>query len=600
MRRLPAITLPLVLAGTLAGITSAQEPAPDIPPPLGEQVNVNLLQIPLIAVDSKNQPITDLRFDEIEIKVGGRKVEVSFLEPFIKPSAVYGDLPDVRLSLNLPGGSDSVTSNKGAAIRNILFFIDVENDQPLGKTLAASQLIRYVMEDMEDGTSAAVLSYNGHINIETTFTTDRHTIANAVRAAFEQPPRPNIDLSLRIRQLIDRVEDCVIQRREFISKGYDPCLKAVGLEYADEVRPRAVDFLEALDGVIAFASGLEGRKSVFAVTHGVAMEPTAEVLEVMKAVLGDTADLSDMYIELVTGEGARIEMDRLMSKAIREDVTLHMIDRTTAPSGVTNARSQYAVKPGARPMEAAFLQARQDASEIARTTGGMAIADMDLHDAVLEATNAEKGAYYAGCYLDLYLPRDKRSKVSVKTSRKGVTIRHSLGTFAEDLRPGAQDVIRARIGFAQPQKVAGTRDGVRVRVPFQISADPQDLGYQRVDEAAIASFTLHVQVLTDDGRVAADTYHLVSHGYPWANWLDKDIEPVLIEGWVEVPEGEFQMSATFANPLIDFKATVSRELNIASRNPVSESPEGTDSPESTVSPERTVSPGATAPNRDEP
>ncbi len=555
------IALSLGLLFCTLGRVEAQDA---VEQPLGEQVNVNLLQIPIIAVDGKGNPITDLKADELDVKIAGQKVEVGFLEPFHKPSKDYGELPQVKLSLNLPGGSEAVTASK-EEISNIIFFIDVENDQPLGKAQAAAQLIRYVMEDMDEGSSVAVLSYNGHINIETNFTTDRRRISDAIRAGFDQVPRPNIDLSLRIRQLLDKVEDCVTQRRDFISQGSDTCLVAVGIEYADEVRPRAVDFLEALDGVIAFASGLEGRKSVFAITHGVAIEPTTEVLEVMEAVFGDTADLSDMYLELMTGEGARREMDRMMSKAIREEVTLHYIDRTTIPSDINSARSQHVFKPGARPIEAAFLQARQDGGEIARTTGGMAIANIDLREAMNEAINAEQGGYYVGCYLDLYLPRDTRSKVSVDTSRKGVRIRHSQGTYAEDMRPGAASVIRAKIGYATPQKVPGTREGTRVKVPFQISADPRDLGYKRQEDAAVASYTVHIQVFTDDGRVAADSYHLVTHGYPWENWQQEDIEPVLIDGWVEVPEGNFRLSATFSNPVMDIKASVDRDLNIASR-----------------------------------
>ena len=57
----------------------------------------------------------------------------------------------------------------------------------------------------------------------------------------------------------------------------------MALEYGDEHRPQTRDYLFGLEGVIRYAGGLKGRKSVLAVSHGVPAETTTEVLEAMRS-----------------------------------------------------------------------------------------------------------------------------------------------------------------------------------------------------------------------------------------------------------------------------------------------------------------------------
>jgi hypothetical protein len=206
---------------------------------LQEEIDVRLIQVPILALDRQHRPVTDLSPDEIVVKDRGREVEVAFFEPFFS-DLDEAPVPDVRLRVDLPGTEKPVASG-GAEPRYVVLFVDVENDQPLGKMQAAQDLIDYMIEDLDPSYRAAVLSFDGEIRLHQSFTSDRMAVTRAIREAFDPPRRPQVDLRARVRQLIDRVEDCLDDdvAGALVRDGGETCLRTVALEHADEERPRS-------------------------------------------------------------------------------------------------------------------------------------------------------------------------------------------------------------------------------------------------------------------------------------------------------------------------------------------------------------------------
>ncbi len=551
----------IALTGLAMGVAAQEAPETQFQ----EEIDVRLVQIPILASDRQNRPITDLTLEDLVVKDRGRRVEIAFLEPFV-PARASAPLPDVRLALDLPGGDESPTAapkEAAAEPRHVIFYIDVENDQPLGKAQAAADLIRFVMQELDDSHRAAVVSFNGEIQLDLPFTRDRLAVTQAIRRAFEQPRRPQIDLSLRIRQLIDRVEDCAETEGTLAqsSSVNETCLSAVALDYADEVRPRSEDFLTGLEALVRFAAGLDGRKAVVAVSHGVAVNPADEVVETMKALFGNSQLIQSVRLELLGGEGARFQLDDVLDLAVRNEVTLNFVDRTRPPTGDFGARQGRLFEAGARPMLTAYRAAQGDLREIAATTGGVFIASTELYDGVKEAMDLERGGYYVGYYTDAFLPRGELAKVAVDSRRQGVKIRHRRGTYMKP-RQGAEQIFRGRIALGSPRKLSPAREGLHV--PFRIVADPHDLGYLRAGEAMAANFTLHVLVEQGQRRVAS-SYHFVQHAYPKELWDQDDVEPVTVGGWVELPLGNYRLVANFRNAKTGDGGRLARDLVVAAK-----------------------------------
>lgn len=542
---------------------SAEEQARDVG--VREEIEVNLVQVPILVWDRNGDPITDLRPEEVVVKDRGEKMEVAFVEPFERePPEDEEPPPDVELRVELPGADEQqAPPNATAQPRRIIFYIDVENDQPTGKPRAAADLVRFVRQDLDPSYRVAVLSFNGEVNIEQPFTYDRMEVADALRSAFDRPPRPNLDVQARIRALIRDLEDCIIDEGSFTRVGNESCMEGVALTYVDEVRPRAEDFLIGLEAVVRYASGLEGRKSVVAISHGVAANPAAEVREAMKAIFGDTTQLIQTQLSVMTGEGVRHQMDDLMDLAVRQEVTLHFVDRTLAPTGDTGARLGTPYAPGAMPMGVAHLAPQEDLKEIAANTGGTFVSSVDLYEGVKQAMAIERAGYLVGYYTTSYLPTDRLAKVKIDVERRGARVSHRRGTYARVQGQAAEPIIRGRIVFARPEAVGPER----LRVPFQVSADPRDIGYERVEGSAVTNFTFHMRLEGEGGRVLADSYHFVNHAYPWKLWEQQEVEPLLIGGWVEVPQGTYRLAASFKNPKRpELGGELERTLTVASRS----------------------------------
>ena len=542
------LVLPLFLAPSLA-----QEEPQDSG--VTERVEVRLVQMSILARDRKGRPVTDLTEDEIVVKERGQRRKLAFLEPLRKPK--YDEPPpNVRLHVAAPGGWEGEPLAAEVEPSYLILFIDVEHDQRLKKPDAIRDAIRFLNEDLDPNYRVAVFSYDGEINQETGFTTDRVALGDAVRLAYDRPPRPSLDLFGRMRGLISRLDDCVIDSGAFIKYGDEQCIETVVLEYADERRPSAEDYVDALDGLVRYAAGLRGRKTILALSHGIAENPADEAIQAARAVFGVSEVLARVQLAVGFAEGVELKMDRLTDMAIRHRVTLHFVDRNLPPSADFSARLGLDFQPGARPLQAAFEAPQWDLEELATHTGGIFVGSPgELHAGLKKAMDVEQGGYFLGYYVDAYRSREELAKVKVNCTRGGVKISHRRGYYDQ----GGSGTIVGRIDLGKRRQV--TAEGRQGQfVPFRVQADPYVLGYEVSQHVAEAHFTLHFLVRGEDGRLLADSFHFISHGYPREIWEANEAEPVTLQGWVEAPVGRYTLVAYLHNSRTGRDGELTREL----------------------------------------
>jgi VWFA-related protein len=535
--------------------------SPDAPPrgALVEEVRVRLARTAILASDRAGRPVSDLTSEEIVVKERGRRMRVAFLEPFVEQDRPGAD-PPVRLYVGAPGTTESVAQSSGPEPRHVILFIDVENDYRLRKQEASESVAGFLRTELDPGYRAAVFSYDGEIHLEAGLTTNRDELAAAVARAYGRSPRPRLDLRARVRGLMEQLEACERSSGSVVGSADQSCLRGVMLEHADEVRPAAEGYLEALDRVIGYAAGLRGRATVLALSHGVAVDPAAELMEATRAVYGNTEQLAALRLEIGTETGARAHMDRLLESALQNGVTLHFIDRNPAPAGAADASRGTLRHPGAWPVQAAFTAAQAEIEQMAAATGGVFLHEADLHSGIEQAMDVERGAYLLGYYLDDNAVPERLSKVRIRSTRKGVKIRHHRSRFARSTAPSP--VVGAlSLGAALALEDEG-REGEFL--PFTIVADPRNLGYEPVGDVAVADFTLHVQVETGGGQVLAETFHLVNHAYSRRIWEANLVEPLQIHGWTELPPGDYRLTAYLRNLATGDDGELSREWTVAS------------------------------------
>lgn len=550
---MPSSRPPLLLVASVAlaaGLVAPRaqerpEVAPPVPTEMEERVLVQLVQMPITAVDRQGRPVVDLRAEELEIKLRRKRMTVAYLESFAPRAAAPADVPDVRLFLDAPGGWSVPATSSESVPRYVAFVVDNENDDPLRRQEAVEKAIEFLETRLEPGTRLAVLAYNGALHLELPFTTDRAAIKTSLLRATGREGRPRIDREAKIRRLLDRFEDCATSRSDFGNTGDPLCLRDVANEYIGEVRPRALDFIRGLDDLVKYLAGLQGRKEVYVLSHGLPVDPAPVVIEAARSMFGNPSTLNDLVSYIGFGGEARLEMDKLLESLVRNRITLSFVDRAAVPTGDVSAKRGTMLAPGVFPMRAEHYAAVADMEQIAYTSGGIHVKSTDVTAGLRDAFDARRGSYELGFQTDEYLDTDKLAKVTVDCTRPGVKILHRRGVYANP--PQSEMQLRGGFAFGKNRPLQGAR-APGVHQPFLIEVDAEQLGYEVGDTAAEADFTVHLSVLlASTGTTLADRYHFVSHAYERPYWDAPDRPPVTLSGWVELPPGEYTLRAWFRN-----------------------------------------------------
>jgi hypothetical protein len=303
---------------------------------------------------------------------------------------------------------------------------------------------------------------------------------------------------------------------------------------------------------VEFAGGLRGRKTVVATSHGVAVDVMPELLEAMRAVFGETAQVARLQLDVGFGSEPRLELDRLLRLAMANKVSLAFVDRSRKPAGDVVASQGNMQQAAARPMQVAFTAAQESLKEIAVSTGGIFTASTDLGAALRKVVLAQQGGYELGYYVDEAPPADRMAKVSVDSTRKGVRIHHRRGYFAQ--KDTATTSFKGRIVLGAPRGARHT---------FRIELDPAELGYAVEGEQASANFTLHLIVQDEQGRRLAESFHFINHAYPRAVWEAGQSKPVTIPGWIEADPGAYGILAVVRNIVTGREGEIATALEVA-------------------------------------
>ncbi|MDH3628991.1 MAG: VWA domain-containing protein [Acidobacteriota bacterium] len=545
--RVPHLLIAALLIAPSIGAQSDEQPATS---DVAEELEVRLVQLPITARDRQGNPVTDLTAQELKVKLRGTEKKIAFLEP-LAPVADNRPLPKTRLRVDAPGSwqpeaeSQEATAGKS---RYFVVFADMENDWKLGRPDALAQALKFVEETLQPTDRFAVISYDGELRLEAPFTNHGPTILAAIEKAYSRSTGRYLDLTRRILNLVEQMTLCQTGESSFVAEFDEICIKDTAVAYSDMVRPRADGFVKALDGAVQYLSGVEGRKTILALSHGFAVEPESDIIGAARAVYGNSTDMVQWLMGVLLGDGVRPDLDRLINEAISSGVAIHFIDRNPVPNVAQSARSAAAFQPtGERPVAGAHAAAQADIEEVASSTGGVLVKTLDVYEGLSRAMDLERGAYMLGYYLDQYVSPAKLGKAKVSSTRGKVKIAHRRGAYAEPGSSVGDDRVNSAIiiGDATPLEGEG-REGLFV--PFHILAEPRDIGYEPIKDQVASTFSMHVRLSTADGRELRDSYHLIQHSYPLELWESTEIEPIIFGGWVELPPGDYRLRAYIRNP----------------------------------------------------
>ncbi|SPF42993.1 conserved exported hypothetical protein [Candidatus Sulfopaludibacter sp. SbA4] len=403
----------------LAALAAAFAQAPAQPDEAVIRITVNLVQVDAVVTDSKDQPVTDLKAEDFEIRQDGKVQKITnFSYITTRPATAAATLPARRPSpvKGVPPPPPAVL--KPADIRRTVALVVDDLGLSFESIVRIRETLKkFVDQEMQPGDLVAIIRTGAGMGALQQFTADKRMLHAA----------------------IDRVKYNGIGRvgiSSFAPLGSEP---AMGSPAATESRNEifTVGSLGAIRYVVEGLRELPGRKSVILFSENIQLFDADGMNQlVMDSVrhLTDAANRSSVVIYTIDPRGLQY-------------YGLTAADNT---SGMT--QQQVTELPGRRSQE--VLRSQDGMVMLASETGGLFLHDNnDLNGQVRQIMADSEGYYLIGYHpdastFDARTGEAKFHKVSVRVKRPGVRVRSRSGFF------GASDRERQQVAHTREAEIA--------------------------------------------------------------------------------------------------------------------------------------------------
>ncbi|HEX8161852.1 MAG TPA: VWA domain-containing protein [Pyrinomonadaceae bacterium] len=379
----------LINSGVLTSLTSAQEGSRGQTPAREDEVlrvNTTLVQTDVTVVDQQGRFVQDLKRDQFELRVDGKRREIAFFEQ----ARAGGANEEARLTAGGAVSAPPEATPRGAGHgRIIIFYLDDLHLAPGSAARARRALTKFIDEGMGADDQAAITSASGQVGFLQQLTGDRPVLRAAAarlnyRAASVLGDGARPLMNEHQAHLIDADADlgllCYYMGLPPNSPGCDPlspgalsvkerARRIIG--QSDAVTSRTLDGLESLMRSVA---ALRGRKILFFFSDGFYINFNSS----------DTAD----------------RMRRITDAGARSGVVIYSVDaRGLATDATFDASRESQVDPTAlgaltRAGGSEVADSQEPLHTLAADTGGRALLKTNALGEDITRVLGETAAYY--------------------------------------------------------------------------------------------------------------------------------------------------------------------------------------------------------------
>jgi VWFA-related protein len=498
----------------LLGFTSAALAQQKDPPPVGETIEVSIINVDVFVTDKQGNRVHGLTSDDFEIRENGKSQPITNFAEYAPD-----DLLDGTLTVDGKPVTDTASAVSAAppSKRTIVILVEVD-PQPSARVKEVFASLRdFVSKAVRPGDAATVVAFDTRLGTRQEFTDDRDALMAALSTLEKESigvARKDAAGAVRRAQADDDATAAAIAQLAGGEVKGEP-VSTAGLERMAAELFELVDMRRktaAMTSIMESMSGVEGKKIMVMALYNYGLRPG------FRSFAETTHPNFPMDL--------RVEKLRqaVMRTANANGVTLYPIH----PAGIqwTNQPDAQEERPTldmnaendlwrAGADNAILANQTASLSEIARETGGlMAAGPSDIVD-LLPRVVDDLESYYSLAYRVTPTGKDARRKVDVTVrngdyrvrSRRSV-VEKSDDTQMEDLvvanlfQPLEHSVIPIRVELGAMTKVKKNLWSVPVVVRVPIGS----LTTQRRDAAATGAFSVFVGTGGDFG-VISDVKH---------------------------------------------------------------------------------------------
>ena len=427
----------IVLGGFLAAAVvvaqttppGAQAPAPQAQPSQSGYVlkaRTRLLTLDVIATDSQGNVVRDLQPEELQVFEGRNKPQKISTFDFVD-TAASAAIPRARPQL--PPGSNfhsNAVAIEGLRIPPTVLLMDSLNTRTISQQRARSRMID-LLKTLPEQTPVAVFLLSNTPRLLQGFTSDPGLLRKAIERAMGPNPtrlerNAQDDPSSPAQLVADMDDPELVQTVQFIQD----FSKEV---YADSIDLRARATLETLASIARSVSGIRGRKNLIWLSESFPFS------------IAPVTDFgSNPFAGIRNYEG---DMKATANALTDAQVALYPVDlRGLETTQALTASQNVAVRRGAADSGLGSLLARDQQDRIqtqmtmdalATDTGGRTCKNSnDLSGCIATALKDGASYYEVGFYPEGIKWDGKYHSVTVRTTRRGLTLNYRRSYFAVD------------------------------------------------------------------------------------------------------------------------------------------------------------------------
>jgi VWFA-related protein len=500
--RLDAVrSVALLLAAALAlgaGPAGAQE----TPAAFGERLEVQLVNLEVLATDGRGEPVTDLEASDFRVFEDGAEVTLTHFS---------------RVEDSEPAGAEDPGGAAGRGV-HLALFLDEVHVGAASRRRVLEQIARSLPPALAPEDRVLLAVYDGTVRIPLAFTTDRRALERALAAA-ERVSAARLESESDRRTMLDAVRFDAENRGCLFVGDY---VRTYSEREFDRVRRALLAFSQFVDSL----AGIPGRKAVLHLSDGIPLRAGAEISEHVLEMCGGRG--------LAQGLPGALDVIMMDGEVDRYNPDLAAVDAerfNTAPLWDTVAARANAGRVSIYTLQAGWAPGseRVDASQgdltttaltgsrharnlqdtlftLADTTGGRAFLDQFAHEGNLAAVARELRSYYLLGYVPGRPQAPGVRRIRVETARPGVHLRYRKSYQPRGADQQVVEKLLGRLFHGVGENPAGARlslggrkqDGGAALLELRIPLASLTL----VDAGAYRQGMFRVFVVAADGRGA--------------------------------------------------------------------------------------------------
>lgn len=391
-------------------------------------VDVPLVSVEVYVSDHSGHPVRGLTLDDFEIFEDGKKVEISHF--YASPGVSAAPQEEEEQGVKTPD-VDFVEAGPAQDLYLVIYFDDTNLYR--GRRQAAIEYLgAFLSAELPPELKVMLVRYDGRNHIEQGFTEETDEVLAAldkIRNAASLSRR--IDETMLVREIElaaavgatagDLAMDVLEQSGRTLWESIET--------FADQTVHRTRTSIENEKRIISSLSGLSGRKAILLVTDGVEARPGEALYAAWGQVFGVVPefriDAQRAFLQASRNDLSN-EFDGLAQFANGNRVTFY----TLSAAGAGLARS---VSAETKLMDEERLAITQGMSaevlmaNMAGTTGGRPLENSSGLAAQLDEVSQELASYYSLAFEPYHLGDGKYHRLTVKSNREGVRLRHRDG-----------------------------------------------------------------------------------------------------------------------------------------------------------------------------